>query len=72
MDYFCFYALQITLEVNARLADFGIFVPVFRNSYFQFFRVIFKILYTNLKKYRNLTHLAIVDKVFPYTLNVEW
>ena len=73
----CFYTLLFTLEINARLADFGNFVPVFINSYFHSF-LLFSCNFRNFvynfekKKKWNLTHLAIEDKVFPYTLNVEW
>ena len=33
----CFYTLLFALEINARLANFGNFVSVFKNSYFPFF-----------------------------------
>ena len=63
--------IAIYLRNKYSWADFGKFVPVFKISYFQFFYVIFKILYTNLEKLK-LGSLVIEDKVFPYTLNVEW
>ena len=46
----CFYKLLFTLGININKQILENFVHVFKNSYFQFFHAIFKILYINLKK----------------------
>ena len=76
MDCFCvcFYTLLFTLEINAIEQILENFVHVLKNSYLHFFtfHVIFKILSVNLKKKLKFGSLAIEDKVFPYTLNIDW
>ena len=68
-----FYTLLFTLEINVIEQILEHFVPVFKNSYFQFFSCNFQnFVYISLKKKLKFGSIKIEDKVFPCTLNVIW